>query len=85
MPILEPEVNIKIADKAEAEELLLAAIQRHLDNCANGQQIMLKLSLPTVANLYKPLVDDPRSCASWHFRAATPAMRPTSLLSANDG
>ena len=59
MPILEPEVNIKIADKAEAEDLLLAAIQRHLFTLPAGQQVMLKLSLPTVANLYAPLVNNP--------------------------
>ncbi|MCY0096517.1 fructose bisphosphate aldolase [Hoeflea ulvae] len=59
MPILEPEVNIKIADKAEAETLLLAAIRKHLDAAPADQRVMLKLSLPTVANLYKPLVDHP--------------------------
>ena len=51
MPIIEPEVNIKIADKAEAEDLLLAAIGRHLDALPSGQQVMLKLSLPTKTNL----------------------------------
>lgn len=60
MPILEPEVNIKIADKAAAEEILLAEILRHLAALPDGQQVMLKLSLPTVANLYKPLVDHPK-------------------------
>jgi len=59
MPILEPEVTISIADKAEAEALLLAAILRHLDALPVGQQVMLKLTLPTKANLYKPLVDHP--------------------------
>jgi fructose-bisphosphate aldolase class I len=57
MPILEPEVTISITDKAEAEELLLAAILRHLDKLPAGEQVMLKLTLPTKANLYKPLVD----------------------------
>jgi fructose-bisphosphate aldolase, class I len=59
MPILEPEVTISIADKAEAEDLLLAAILRHLDKLPKGEQVMLKLTLPTKANLYKPLVDHP--------------------------
>jgi fructose-bisphosphate aldolase class I len=59
MPIIEPEVNIKIADKAEAEALLLAAISRALDAMPKGQQVILKLSLPEVANHYKPLVDHP--------------------------
>lgn len=59
MPILEPEVTISIADKAEAEDMLLAAILRHLDALPAGQRVMLKLTLPTKANLYKPLVDHP--------------------------
>ncbi|WP_323006174.1 fructose bisphosphate aldolase [Pseudorhodobacter sp.] len=59
MPILEPEVTISIVDKAAAEDLLLAAILRHLDALPAGQQVMLKLTLPTKANLYQPLVDHP--------------------------
>jgi len=60
MPILEPEVTISISDKAEAEDILLAEILRHLDALPEGQQVMLKLSLPSKANLYKPLVDHPK-------------------------
>lgn len=60
MPILEPEVTISIADKAEAEDLLQKAILRHLDALPEGQQYMLKLSLPTVPNFYAPLVDHPK-------------------------
>lgn len=59
MPILEPEVTISIADKAEAEELLRAAILRHLDALPQGQQVMLKLSLPSVPNFYAPLIAHP--------------------------
>ncbi|MEO0385612.1 MAG: fructose bisphosphate aldolase [Pseudomonadota bacterium] len=60
MPIIEPEVTISIADKAEAEDLLLASITKHLDGVPDGQKVMLKLSLPTRTNLYKPLVDHPK-------------------------
>ena len=60
VPIIEPEVTISIADKAEAEDILLAEITRNLDGVPAGKQIMLKLTLPTKANLYKPLIDDPR-------------------------
>lgn len=59
-PILEPEVTISIADKAEAEDILLAEIKKNLDKIPAGKQIMLKLTLPEKANLYKPLIDDPR-------------------------
>jgi len=60
VPIIEPEVTISIPDKAEAEDILLAEIQKHLDGVPAGKQIMLKLTLPTKANLYRPLIDDPR-------------------------
>jgi len=60
VPIIEPEVTISIADKAEAEELLLGEITKNLAGVPDGKQIMLKLTLPEKANLYKPLIDDPR-------------------------
>ena len=85
MPIIEPEVNIKIADKAEAEQLLLAAIQRHLDTVPTGQRIMLKLSLPTAANLYKPLVDDPRVMRVVALSGGYSRDEANQLLSANTG
>ncbi|MEM1287037.1 MAG: fructose bisphosphate aldolase [Pseudomonadota bacterium] len=60
VPIIEPEVTISISDKAEAEDLLLASIKKHLDTVPADKKVMLKLSLPTQANLYKPLVEHPK-------------------------
>ena len=60
MPIIEPEVTITIADKAEAEDILLAEITKQLDAMPADKQVMLKLSLPEKANQYKSLVDHPR-------------------------
>lgn len=60
VPILEPEITISIPDKAEAETILLEEITRHLDSVPNGQQLMLKLTLPTKANLYTPLIGHPK-------------------------
>ncbi|WP_371310120.1 fructose bisphosphate aldolase [Hyphomonas sp.] len=60
MPIIEPEVTITIADKAEAEDLLLAEILKQLDALAADRKVMLKLSLPEKANQYKALVDHPK-------------------------
>ena len=85
MPIIEPEVNIKIADKAEAEEMLLAAIARHLDTLSSGQQVMLKLSLPTKTNLYKPLVDDARVMRVVALSGGYSRDEANRLLSKNDG
>ncbi len=60
MPIIEPEVTISIPDKAQAEEILLSEITRQLDALPADKQVMLKLSLPTVPNFYKPLIRHPR-------------------------
>ena len=60
VPIIEPEVTITIADKAEAEAILLSEITKQLDALPADQQVMLKLTLPEAANTYKPLVDHPR-------------------------
>jgi fructose-bisphosphate aldolase, class I len=51
---------VTIPDKAEAEAILLAEIEGHLDEVPDGQRVMLKISLPTVANLYEPLTKHPR-------------------------
>ncbi len=60
MPIIEPEVTITIADKAEAEDILLAEITKQLDAMPSDKQVMLKLSLPEKTNQYKSLIDHPR-------------------------
>lgn len=60
IPIIEPEVTISIADKAEAEDILRTEILAQLDALNDDQNVMLKLTLPSKANHYKPLVDHPR-------------------------
>ncbi len=60
MPIIEPEVNIKATDKKEAEALLKAALLKQLDALGDGQQVMLKLTIPTEAGLYTDLVRHPK-------------------------
>ncbi|WP_375690310.1 fructose bisphosphate aldolase [Pseudooceanicola sp. LIPI14-2-Ac024] len=60
IPIIEPEVTISIADKAEAEAILRDEIAAQLDALPEDIQVMLKLTLPEEANFYKPLIDHPR-------------------------
>ena len=59
VPILEPEVDITIADKAEAEDILLKDIQEELAGLPADTKIMLKLSIPTKPGLYTELMKDP--------------------------
>ncbi len=54
MPIIEPEVNIQSATKAEAQELLLAEILAQLETLGD-EKVMLKLSLPTKPDFYREL------------------------------
>jgi fructose-bisphosphate aldolase class I len=60
MPIIEPEVNIKSVDRAQSDDLLLSAILEELDEIPEGQQVMLKLSIPAQPDLFYPLVSHPK-------------------------
>ena len=60
MPIIEPEVNIKSETRAECDEILLEEILKNLDQLPEGQQVMLKLSLPVVPGKFDALVDHPK-------------------------
>ena len=60
VPILEPEININMDQKAQAEDMLRDAILEGLDQLAPDANVMLKLTLPEVPNTYAPLVNHPR-------------------------
>ena len=60
VPIIEPEVNIKSDERAECDKILLGELTRQLDKLGDDQRVMLKLSIPVEANLYKPLIDHPK-------------------------
>lgn len=60
MPIIEPEVNIKSETRAECDAILLEEILKNLDALPEGQQVMLKLSLPVVPGKFDALVDHPK-------------------------
>jgi fructose-bisphosphate aldolase class I len=60
VPIIEPEVTISISDKAEAEGILRDEISKQLEALPEGQRVMLKLSLPTEVNFYRPLIEHPK-------------------------
>jgi fructose-bisphosphate aldolase class I len=63
MPILEPEYSIKAPDRAAGEEILKAEILKQLDALPEGQQVMLKLSIPVVPNFYRELIGHPKVLA----------------------
>lgn len=59
VPIVEPEVLIKSPTKAEAETILRDEIASQLDKLPAGEKVMLKLTIPTVADFYAPLMSHP--------------------------
>jgi fructose-bisphosphate aldolase class I len=63
MPILEPEYSIKAPDRAQGEAMLKAEILKQLDALPEGRQVMLKLSIPVVANFYREVIAHPKVLA----------------------
>jgi fructose-bisphosphate aldolase, class I len=59
MPIVEIEIDIHSPRKAEAEDLLKAALLAEVGNLDPDHRVMVKLTLPETDNLYRPLVEHP--------------------------
>ena len=59
VPIIEPEVNIKSPERAEADAILLDELKKGLDALPGDARVMLKLSLPAECGLFDPLVAHP--------------------------
>jgi len=60
-PIMEPEVLIKSPNKAEAEAILRDELLKGLDALGGDDKVMIKLTIPEVSDLYKPVMDHPRT------------------------
>ena len=60
MPIIEPEVNIKSETRSQCDAILLEEILNNLDSLPEGQQVMLKLSLPVEAGTFDALCSHPK-------------------------
>jgi fructose-bisphosphate aldolase class I len=61
VPILEPEVDINCPNKAEAEDILLDCLMDGLGKLSPDQKVIFKLTIPTKANLYLPLMSHPNT------------------------
>ena len=85
VPIIEPEVNIKSAEKAKAEELLKVSLLNYLNKLSDTQTVMLKLSIPTQANLYQELVAHPRVLKVVALSGGYSRDEANSLLAKNKG
>jgi len=57
VPIIEPEVNIHSGTKAQAEQMLAAALLRHVEALTADELVMLKLTIPEQPGIYDALAD----------------------------
>jgi fructose-bisphosphate aldolase class I len=85
MPILEPEVLIKSPEKAAAETLLLAEVMKHLDALPSDRQVMLKVTIPEVPDLYAPIIKHPRMQRVVALSGGYPRAEACKRLSKNHG
>ena len=85
VPIIEPEVSINAEDKEAIEELLRDAILEELNGLAEDELVMLKLTIPTVPNLYKELVDHPNVIRVVALSGGYTRTEANNLLKENDG
>ncbi len=85
MPIIEPEVSIKSAEKAACEALLCDTIVKHLDALPVDRQVMLKLTLPEEADFYAPLVKHPRVLRVVALSGGYPREEANAKLAQNHG
>ena len=85
MPILEPEVSIKSPDKAGAEATLRAELLKGLDALPESSRVMLKLTIPDVADFYQPLINHPRVARVVALSGGYTRVDACERLSANHG
>jgi fructose-bisphosphate aldolase class I len=84
-PIIEPEVDIKAADKLECEKLLKAELLKHLETLATDKPVMLKLTIPSEANFYQDLISHPKVLRVVALSGGYSREEANSLLAKNKG
>ena len=85
MPIIEPEVDINSSEKEKCEEIMKAEIQKHLDNLGQDEHVMLKLTIPTVPNLFKELIEHPNVVRVVALSGGYPTDEANQKLKENNG
>lgn len=85
VPIIEPEVDIHSQDKEKSEELLKQELLNLLDSLDEDENVMLKLTIPTVNNFYKELIDHPRVIRVVALSGGYPRKEANEKLAANNG
>lgn len=85
VPIIEPEVDINAADKAECEAVLKASILEHLDSLTGDDKVMLKLTIPSEAGFYSELINHDRVVRVVALSGGYSREKSNELLAQNPG
>lgn len=85
VPIIEPEVDINSKDKEKSEGILKDEILKQLDKLNENDNVMLKVSIPTVDNFYKELIDHPKVFRVVALSGGYPREEAIEKLAANNG
>lgn len=85
VPIIEPEVDINISDKSRAEAILADELRKHLDRLPETHNVMLKVTLPTINNLYKEFTKHPRVVRVVALSGGYSREKANELLAQNKG
>ncbi|MCB9498716.1 MAG: fructose bisphosphate aldolase [Bacillales bacterium] len=85
VPIIEPEVDINCPEKAKCEELLLEECEKHLELLGEDEKVMFKFTIPTNANLYVPLMKNPKTVRVVALSGGYPREEANELLAKNHG
>ncbi|MBP1969082.1 fructose-bisphosphate aldolase class I [Virgibacillus natechei] len=83
VPIIEPEVDINSKEKEKSEELLKEEMVKQLDKLGENENVMIKISIPTVDNFYKELIEHPRVIRVVALSGGYPLEEANEKLAAN--
>lgn len=83
-PIIEPEIDINSAEKEEAEEILKRVLLENLNALGPNEKVMLKLTIPTVPNLYKEVIAHPNVLRVVALSGGYTRDKANELLAQND-
>ncbi len=85
VPMIEPEVDINITDKQQAEVILKQELIAGLKTLCIDKKVIFKLSLPTQDNFYRELMDDPHTIRVVALSGGYPQQQANEILARNEG
>jgi fructose-bisphosphate aldolase class I len=85
VPIIEPEVDINISDKQQAEVILKQELLAGLAGLAASDKVIFKLTLPEQDNFYKELMDDVHTLRIVALSGGYSRQKANEMLSRNTG